>query len=90
MTRCAGKTWKNPSLFYDFGFFKFNNINDPEIKETEKMSANCNEIFKMKYIFMPIHQEKHHTCVIISMKKKEIKYYDSLLLNQTRSRGGQN
>jgi hypothetical protein len=35
---------------------------------------------------IPIHQGNHYTCAVISMKEKIVKYYDSLVSDQTRTR----
>ena len=43
------------------------------------------DIFKTKYIFIPIHQGKHFTCAVIYMQDKRIMYYDSYL-NTDRTR----
>ncbi len=43
------------------------------------------DIFKTKYIFIPIHQGKHFTCAVIYMQDKQIMYYDSYL-NTDRTR----
>ena len=43
------------------------------------------DIFKTKYIFIPIHQGKHFTCAVIYMQDKRIMYYDSYL-NTGRTR----
>jgi len=43
------------------------------------------DIFKTKYIFIPVHQRKHFTCAVIYMQDKQIMYYDSYL-NTDRTR----
>jgi Ulp1 family protease len=43
------------------------------------------DIFKTKYIFIPIHQGKHFTCAVTYMQDKKIMYYDSYL-NTHRTR----
>ena len=43
------------------------------------------DIFKTKYIFIPIHQGKQFTCTVIYKQDKQIMYYDSYL-NTDRTR----
>ena len=51
------------------------------------MRARHDKIFDMEYIFIPIHRVNHYTCAVIYMKERRVKYYDSLVSDQTRTRG---
>ena len=52
---------------------------------SKKDNVPSSDIFKTKYIFIPIHQGKHFTCAVIYMKEKRILFYDSYL-NTDRTR----
>ncbi len=52
---------------------------------SKQNKAPGGDIFKTKYIFIPIHQGKHFTCAVICMQDKQIMYYDSYL-NTDRTR----
>jgi hypothetical protein len=48
-------------------------------KYSKRNKVPGGDIFKTKYIFIPIHQGKHFTWAVIYMQDKQIMYYDSYL-----------
>ncbi len=82
---CNKVTGRKLSLFYKIGFIKYNTKNYLQCRTTTPRCAREEKIFKMRYIFIPIHQGMHYTCAVIYMGEKKIKYYNSLLIdNVTR------
>jgi Ulp1 family protease len=82
---CKEKQRRKPSLFYDFEFIFFDNNHQPQYDEsTRRSSAKSNDIFEMKYILIPIRNENHCMCVVISIEEKKIDNFNSLIVNQTR------
>jgi Ulp1 family protease len=53
---------------------------------SKQNKAPGGDIFKTKYIFIPIHQRKHFTCAVIYMQDKQIMYYNLYLItDRTRT-----
>jgi hypothetical protein len=69
---------RKPSLFFDISFITFNNTNNPKCNTKTPKCARGENIFNMRYIFIPIHLGLHFTCAVIYMKEMKIEYYDSL------------
>jgi hypothetical protein len=84
---CKVEPGKKPSMFYELEFIYFDKEPQPQYMESKKMRARRDKIFDMEYIFIPIHRGNHYTCAVISMKERRIKYYNSLVSDQTRTRG---
>ena len=69
--------------YYDVSTDKYIYRNVRNYSKRNKVPGG--DIFKTKYIFIPIHQGKHFTCAVIYMQDKRIMYYDSYL-NTGRTR----
>ncbi len=65
---------RKPSLFYNIDFITFNNTNNPKRNTTTPRRARGNNIFDMRYIFMPIHHGLHFMCAVIYMEQMKIEY----------------
>ncbi len=73
-------------LFYEFEFIKFNKNHEPQCHEPSRgINAKRNDIFQMKYNFIPIKFGNHYTLVVIYLVPCKIHYHDSLNLSPTRS-----
>jgi Ulp1 family protease len=64
-----------PSLFYNIDFIPFDTTNNPKCITTTPRCARGENIFNMRYIFIPIHHGLHFMCAIIYMEQKKIEYY---------------
>ncbi len=53
---CRKVHGRKPSLFYKIGFITFDTKNNPQCRTTTPRCARGKNIFKMRYIFIPIHQ----------------------------------
>ena len=69
--------------YYDVSTDKYIYKNVRNYSKQNKVPGG--DIFKTKYIFIPIHQDKHFTCAVIYMQEQQIMYYDSYL-NTDRTR----
>ncbi len=65
---------RKPSLFYNIGFITFNITNNPKCNTTTPRCARGENIFNMRYIFIPIHHGLHFTCAVIYMEQMKIKH----------------
>jgi hypothetical protein len=75
-----------PSLFYKFEFIKINKNNEPQCHESSGgIIAKHNDIFEMKYIFIPIQIGRHYMLVVIYLAPCKIHYHNSLNSSPTRS-----
>ncbi len=84
---CKVEPGKKPSMFYNLEFICFDKERRPQCRESKRMRARHDKIFDMEYIFIPIHRGNHYTCAVIYMKERRVKYYNSLVSDQTRTRG---
>ncbi len=69
---------RKPSLFFNIDFITFNNTNNPKCNTKTPRCARGENIFDMRYIFIPIHHGLHFMCAVIYMEEMKIKYYNSL------------
>ncbi len=67
--KCRKLHGRNPSLLYNINFIPFNTTNNPPCITTTPRCARGNNIFNMRYIFIPIHQGLHFTCAVIYMEQ---------------------
>ena len=88
---CEKDPTRSKSVFYLYFLKNYYDVNTENyIYNNVKNYSRRNkvpdgDIFKTKYIFIPIHQVKHFTCAVIYMQDKRIMYYDSYL-NTSRTR----
>ncbi len=78
---------RKPSLFYNIGFIIFDTKNNSHCRTTTTRCARGENIFDLRYIFKPIHQGMHFTCVVIYMEQKKFEYYDSLHFDNLTRQG---
>jgi Ulp1 family protease len=76
-----------PSLFYNIGSITFDTTNNPKCITTTPRCAGGENIFDMRYIFIPIPHGLHFMCAVIYMEQKKIKYYNSLHFDNVTRHG---
>jgi len=88
---CEKDPTRSKSVYYPYFLHNYYDVStDKYIYRNVRNHSKRNivpggDIFKTKYIFIPIHQGKHFTCAVIYMQDKQIMYYDSYL-NTDRTR----
>jgi Ulp1 family protease len=78
---------RKPSLIYNNGFITFDNTNNPKRNTTAPRCARGENIFNMRYIFIPIHHGLLFMCAVIYMEEMKIKYYNSLCFDNVKRHG---
>ncbi len=84
---CKKLHGRKPSLFYNIGFITFDTTNNPKCITTKPRCARGENIFDMRYIFIPIHHGLHFACAVIYMEQKKIKCYYSLHFDNVTRHG---
>jgi Ulp1 family protease len=90
---CLQEQERRPSLFYGSEFidkyFDKTNIGNYHYDKVMRYSKRApdGDIFKLKYIFFPIHNKTHFELVVVFVEDKMICYYDPLLVTtKTRNK----